>query len=398
MKLNKNEAINLLINKVYENNSNLVLSEDDIRKLNKFFKESIQFDEDFDKYFLEHQEELSGITKLKSGKYEMEKQYKNNKALQPGILSECNYIETLAKIFKLNKCLDFDRTPINKVPLECRKYLEPGYQSFSAARYLYYSSKQPNIFIFQYGNPANGDAEIIIDGNKIRLEFKERNAKAGEYDITGLYDDSGKLLISKEFKQKTPEYIPFIEKFNKETNVIEQIGHNYNNFDEETKRRSIMEYFLRHNIDMIVSSTKDNELILLTPGCVNCELSNGKKIITTDNSEIRISGRNYTKVFTANLFEETLFKIGAIKLDNDQYEVSLDNELVEIVNGRGTNIPSRVKFNKIFFVDIKTAKLCDGKVYFSYYDVKQLKPSISMHIGINATKEELKNFFKGLDS
>ena len=148
MKLNKNEAINLLINKVYENNSNLVLSEDDIRKLNKFFKESIQFDEDFDKYFLEHQEELSGITKLKSGKYEMEKQYKNNKALQPGILSECNYIETLAKIFKLNKCLDFDRTPINKVPLECRKYLEPGYQSFSAARYLYYSSKQPNIFIF----------------------------------------------------------------------------------------------------------------------------------------------------------------------------------------------------------------------------------------------------------
>lgn len=398
MKLNKNEAINLLINKVYENNSNLVLSEDDIRKLNKFFKESIQFDEDFDKYFLEHQEELSGITKLKSGKYEMEKQYKNNKALQPGILSECNYIETLAKIFKLNKCLDFDRTPINKVPLECRKYLEPGYQSFSAARYLYYSSKQPNIFIFQYGNPANGDAEIIIDGNKIRLEFKERNAKAGEYDITGLYDDSGKLLISKEFKQKTPEYIPFIEKFNKETNVIEQIGHNYNNFDEETKRRSIMEYFLRHNIDVIVSSTKDNELILLTPGCVNCELSNGKKIITTDNSEIRISGRNYTKVFTANLFEETLFKIGAIKLDNDQYEVSLDNELVEIVNGRGTNIPSRVKFNKIFFVDIKTAKLCDGKVYFSYYDVKQLKPSISMHIGINATKEELKNFFKGLDS
>ena len=398
MKLNKNEAINLLINKVYENNSNLVLSEDDIRKLNKFFKESIQFDEDFDKYFLEHQEELSGITKLKSGKYEMEKQYKNNKALQPGILSECNYIETLAKIFKLNKCLDFDRTPINKVPLECRKYLVPGYQSFSAARYLYYSSKQPNIFIFQYGNPANGDAEIIIDGNKIRLEFKERNAKAGEYDITGLYDDSGKLLISKEFKQKTPEYIPFIEKFNKETNVIEQIGHNYNNFDEETKRRSIMEYFLRHNIDVIVSSTKDNELILLTPGCVNCELSNGKKIITTDNSEIRISGRNYTKVFTANLFEETLFKIGAIKLDNDQYEVSLDNELVEIVNGRGTNIPSRVKFNKIFFVDIKTAKLCDGKVYFSYYDVKQLKPSISMHIGINATKEELKNFFKGLDS
>lgn len=275
--MNKQEAINELINTIYNNNSDLILTESDIKRLNKFFKEVNQFNEQFDAFLEENSEKTKGISKLKSGKYEMEKQYNQNRALQPGILSECNYVETLAKIFGLNKCLDFDRTPMNQVPIECRNYLNSGYQTFSAARYLYYSSKNQNIFIFQYGNPANGDAEIIINGNKVRIEFKERNAKAGEYDITGLYDDEGKLIISDDFRKNTPEYIPFIEKFNKETNIIEQIGHNYNDFDDETKVLSVIEYFTRHDIDAIVSSTSNNELVILTPECIKIELPDGKK-------------------------------------------------------------------------------------------------------------------------
>ena len=173
--MNKKEAISELINTIYNNNSDLILSESDIKRLNNFFKEVDQFSKQFDAFLEENSEKTKGISKLKSGKYEMEKQYNQNRALQPGILSECNYVETLAKIFNLNKCLDFDRTPMNQVPIECRNYLNSGYQTFSAARYLYYSTKNPDIFIFQYGNPANGDAEIIINGNKVRLEFKERN-------------------------------------------------------------------------------------------------------------------------------------------------------------------------------------------------------------------------------
>lgn len=391
--MNKQDAINELIQYVYSNNSDLILSESDIKRLNEFFKDSIEFNEKFEKYFEEHKDSIGNISRLKSGKYEMEKQYNQNKALQPGILSECNYIETLAKIFKLNKCLDFDRTPMIKVPLECREYLNSGYQTFSAARYLYYNPKNPNIFLFQYGNPANGDAEIIIDGNKVRLEFKERNAKAGEYDITGLYDETGKLLISEEFKKNTPEYIPFIDKFNSETNVIEQIGHNYNDFDEETKILSIMEYFTRHDIDAIISSTSDNELIVLTPDCVKIELPDGRKIITTENSEIRTSGRNHRKIFTKEFFDKTLKEMNANKVGDNTYEVNINNNLVEIANGRGTNVPSRIKFNKVFFINIEDAELNDNTVKFSVNDVQQLKPSISMHIKINASKPELKQYF-----
>lgn len=392
--MNKKEAISELINTIYNNNSDLILSESDIKRLNNFFKEVDQFSKQFDAFLEENSEKTKGISKLKSGKYEMEKQYNQNRALQPGILSECNYVETLAKIFNLNKCLDFDRTPMNQVPIECRNYLNSGYQTFSAARYLYYSTKNPDIFIFQYGNPANGDAEIIINGNKVRLEFKERNAKAGEYDITGLYDDKGKLLISDDFRKNTPEYIPFIEKFNSETNVIEQIGHNYNDFDDETKVLSVMEYFARHDIDAIVSSTSNNELVVLTPECVKIELPDGRRIITTENSEIRTSGRNHRKIFTKNLFMNVLDQMNAVEIDKDKYEVSLDNELVEIVNGRGTSTPSRIKFNKVFFVDINDAVIENDKVVFNINDVEQLKPSISMHIKINATKDELKDYFE----
>lgn len=392
--MNKRDSLNKLIQSIYSNNSELILSESDIKRINDFFKSTIDFEEEFEKFFEKHADSVGIIYKLKSGKYELEKQYKQNKALQPGILSECNYIETLAKIFKLNKCLDFDKTPINKVPLECRIFLNSGHQTFSAARYLYYNPKNPNIFLFQYGNPANGDAEIVIDGNKLRLEFKERTAKAGEYDITGLYDEAGKLLISDDFKAKTPEYIPFIDKFNSETNLIEQIGHNYNDFDEETKILSIKEYFTRHQIDAIISSTSDNELIILTPDCVMFELPDGRKIINTENSEIRTSGRNHRKVFTKKLFNDTLKQMKAIKISNDIYKIDLSNTLIEIVNGRGTNIPSRVKFNKVFYVNIKDAEIKNNTIIFNTNDVKQLIPSISMHIQINASKSELKELFE----
>ena len=391
--MNKKEAIDELIKIIYNTNSDLILPEIDIKKLNTFFKSVDDFSKDFGDFCNDHSLELNKISKLRSGKYEIEKQYNQNKALQPGILSECNYIETLAKIFRLNKCLDFDRTPINKVPIECREYLNSGYQTFSAARYLYYSTKNPDIFIFQYGNPANGDAEIIIKGNKVRIEFKEKNAKAGEYDITGLYNDEGELLISDDFRKNTPEYIPLIEKFNCETNVIEQIGHNYNHFDDETKVMSIMEYFSRHDIDVIISSTADNELIALTPECLKIKLPDGRRIITTENSEIRTSGRNYRKIFTMKLFKKVLKEMNAINIGEDKYQVSLNNDLVEIVNGRGTSKPSRIKFNKVFFVNIKNAKIENDKIIFDINNIEQLKPSISMHIKINANKSELKQYF-----
>lgn len=390
--MNKEEALKKFIDNIYLNGSDLILSNEDIRRLSNFFKEVINDEEKFDSFFSDNENKIS---KLKSGKLEMQKQHNQKKALQPGVLSECNYVETLAKIFGLNKCVDLERVYYKDIPKECIQYIRTSATTCSSGRYLYYNPSK-NIYLFQYGNPDSGDAEIVIAGNKIRLEFKERIAKAGEYDITGLYDESGKLLITEAFQNNTPELIPFIEQFNEETNVIEQIGHNYNNFDEETKISSIQEYFLRHGIDVLVTSTDKDELIALTPDCINIELEDGRKFISTDNSEIRTSGRNYCKIFTNSFFDETLAKMNAEDLGDGKYKVCLNNDLVEVVKGRGTNELSRVKFNKVFFIKLEntTFTKANNSIIFDRKNVMQLKPSISMHMKVIASKQDLKDYYE----
>lgn len=391
--MSKENTIQEFLDTVYQNDSSLILDEESIKRINAFFKEYQEEEKKFDDFLSALEVEFQDIMKLQSGVMEIKKQYERNMALQPGVLSECNYVETLARLFRLNKCLDLNNVTFNQVPIEAAKYLIPSAETISGGRYLYYNTKK-DIFLFQYGNPETGDAVMVIDGDKIKLEFKERTAKTGEYDITGLYGEDGKLIISDDFANKNPEYVPFIEQFNEETNVIEQIGHNYNTFDEETKIASIQEYFIKNEIDVLISSTKENELIALTPDSITLELEDGTSIISTQNSEIRTSGRNYTKIFTPELFRQTLQKIGAKEIDNETVLVNINTPFVEKVNGRGLNQITRIKFNKIFFIKIENITWQDeNNIIFKINDVCQLKPTVSMHLTILASKDQLKNVF-----
>lgn len=391
--MSKENTVQEFLDTVYQNDSSLILDEESIKQINAFFKEYQEEEKKFDDFLSISRVKFQDITKLQSGVMEIKKQYERNMALQPGVLSECNYVETLARLFSLNKCLDLNNVTFNQVPIEAAKYLIPSAETISGGRYLYYNTKK-DIFLFQYGNPETGDAVMVIDGNKIKLEFKERTAKTGEYDITGLYGEDGKLIISDDFANKNPEYVPFIEQFNNETNVIDQIGHNFNTFDEDTKIASIQEYFIKNEIDVLISSTKENELIALTPDSITLELEDGTSIISTQNSEIRTSGRNYTKIFTPELFRQTLQKIGAKEVDNETFLVNINAPFVEKVTGRGLNQITRVKFNKIFFVKVENVTWQDeNNIIFKINDVCQLKPTVSMHLTILASKEQLKNLF-----
>ena len=389
--MNKENTIKNFLTTVYENNSSLILDEETIKRINTFFKEYQEEKKEFADFLQKLEVEFPDITKLRSGIMEIKKQYERNMALQPGVLSECNYVETLARLFRLNKCLDLNNVPFNQVPIEAAKYLIPSAQTISGGRYLYYNPKK-DIFLFQYGNPETGDAVMVIDDAKIKLEFKERSAKTGEFDITGLYGEDGKLIISKDFASKNPEYIPFIEQFNKETNVIAQIGHNFNAFAEETKIASIKKYFTKNEIDVLISSTKENELIALTPDSITLKLEDGTSIISTQNSEIRTSGRNYTKIFTPELFRQTLQKIGAKEVDSKTVLVNVNNPFIEKVTGRGLKQITRIKFNKIFFIKVENITCQDeNNIIFKINDVCQLKPTVSMHLTILASKKQLKN-------
>ncbi len=391
--MSREVSIKEILNEIYEKDSSLILDEESIKRINSFFKKYQEEEKKFDEFFSKLELEFQDVTKLQSGVMEIKKQYERDMALQPGILSECNYVETLAKLFKLNRCIDLNNVTFNQVPIEAAKYLIPSAETISGGRYLYYNTKK-NMFLFQYGNPETGDAVMVISGDKIKLEFKERVAKTGEYDITGLYGEDGKLIISDDFAKKNPEYVPFIEQFNKETNVIDQIGHNFNSFDEKTKIESIQKYFVKNDIDVLISSTKDNELIALTPDSITLELEDGTSIISTQNSEIRTSGRNYTSVFTPKLFNQTLQQIGATVIDDDTFIVNVNNPLIEKVTGRGLNQVTRIKFNKIFFIKVENITWKDEEnIIFKLKDVCQLKPTVSMHLTILASKEQLKYLF-----
>lgn len=392
--MNKNDAINFFLSTIYSNNSKLVLTDEEIKKIEKFYKNNHKVDEEYKDYLSKNYEKIGCIEKIRSGNYELEKQYNRKKSLQRSILSECNYIETLARIFKLNKCIDFDRSPLNSIPLECRNFLNSGQQTYSSARYLFYSTKNPEIFIFQYGNPAEGDAEIIINNNKIKLEFKKREAKAGESDL--YYDEYGKLILPVDFEEKTPELVKFVEQFNNETNLISEIGHNYTDrFDEQELIDAALCYFSKNKIDIYISATKENELIALRPDILNVRLNDGRRIVSTRGSEIRTTGRNPKKLVLDCLFDKIMNEFDAEYVDEDNIKVKI-NSKIEIRNSSGSSEPGRVKFNKFFFVKYEKAILENNYVIFNRKEVYQLNPTISVHINLEVSKDEIISYFNNL--
>lgn len=388
--MGKDDAVKCILNKIYESNSKTVLSKKDVEEVNNQYKKNFKKCADFGDLFVEIPNNKK-LKKVKSAYFEIENQYKAGKGLQAGIISECNYTGTLAKMFKLNKCLDLGRSSVNELPFEVRPFMNSGDQTYSCARYLYYNPQDFNVFIFQYGNPAAGDAEIIFSHNHVRLEFKENAAKAGEYDITGKYGEDGKLLISDDFKKKHFDMVPLVQEFNSETDVISQVGHNYSNFNEEEKLRKIKDYFFSNNVNLLISSDSFDNLIALTPDTFDVVFKSGKRVISTNNSEIRTAGRNHTKVFTPEFLMHSL-KQNDAEIQGDT--CSIDRNRVVLTKARGSDEISRININHVFYVPIKEADFSDEHITFKLSSVQQLVPSISMHMKIEVTKEELKKYYE----
>lgn len=387
--MEKSEAIREILSKIYSRDTTVILSKKETDSINKYYGKN------FNKYkgytqFLEADPEIhSIILKVNSIEKEIHKQFANEMGLQQGILSECNYIQTLAKLFGLNKCVDLDQTPANQLPVSCTRYIRQGADKFSCSRYLYYSARNEDVFIFQYGNPSAGDADIIFCGMKVYLEVKERSAKCGEFDLT--YDEKGHLIYSKKIEEKYPDMIKLIDAFNEETTVFEQIGSNYNKFDPEIVEAIISNYFNQPQIDLLISTDNNDKLIAVQSENINLVLPNGKKIISTDTSEIRTAGRNSGKVFTPGFLDKTLDDFDAIEIEPGKYMIENRNDRhVGFAKGRGKDEITRFKINHVFFVPVKQIEEDGEYVIFEKKDIKQLKASISMHISVSATKEEIK--------
>lgn len=404
--MEKDEALKKFVDTIYNKNSKVIFSKQEIKKIEEFYKnnykvdlddfdledidyeklkqlykDSIKLDEEFNKFLEKELLIKKMIEQSKSAWSEIRKQFKAQKALQSGIISECFYASTIAKIFNLNKFVDLESCLFNEVPPECIDYITSTTIKFNCARYLYYNKSNLDVFIIQYGNPAHGDAEIIINGQKIRLEFKEQKAKAGEYDIH--YNENGNLILAEDFGEKFPELSKLIHEFNNNTNLMENVGHNYKELDKELGLRHVKRYFENNAIDVLISTNVDNDLLTVTSSCLDDE-----KIISTRGSEIRTAGRNSKSIFTPNYFEEVMNEIGADKINENMYKVL--KEKITITSGRGQSEPSRLKLNPLFFVKVSDL-IEEGEHYIINKDnIKQILPTISIHIEIIAKPEEIK--------
>ena len=386
--MQNNSAKNELLSLIYNNNSNLIINDNDVKYINNYYKKNLGRANSYDE-LLADEKFSSLLNKLHSAEYEIKKQFLVKKALQPGIIAECNFSESLAKVLNLNKVIDLDNAKYNDVPKEFSEFVQGSSQTFSGARYLFYNNKNKSIFIFQYGNPALGDAEIIYNGIKVRLEYKERSAKLGEYDL--LYDNNGYLIASDKIKKDFRPMLMLIDSFNHNTNVFDEIGHNFNSFDKNTCIMAAKTYMHYKEIDIIISSV-DDEIVALTDDCFSYLLQNGEYAISLKGSEIRTAGRNSKSVWTIDHFNSVLKELNAVNIENDLYYI--DEHNVVFSTAKGKEDLSRMKIKNVYYVRIDDIQKKDKGYVFCFSSVKQLVPTISIHMYIAATKAELKDYLK----
>lgn len=387
-----NEALIEFLNDVYLNNNKTVLSDEEVREIEKFYKDNYKTVDKFEDFLRINPEITRKIKKVKGVYAEIERQFNSKSALQPGTIIECVLAQTIANIYDLTSFVDSFHSYIRELPANVLPFLRSE-ENTLLCRYIYYDPNNYRNFLIQYGNPTSYDADLFLDNRIVKLEFKDRLARAGERDIKS-YDENGKLIMDDEFLRDNPEYIPLINQFNEETDIFSRYNPdcdrvNYSDFDEETKKDILKGYFTNLGIDTLVTLGSDSDLLAITVDCVDG--TNDLDIISTDGSEIRPAGKNPGKVFTPEFLNESITKIGGEIIDNNA-SVPVKNMQDRVGRGTGGEITGK-KINNLLFVAIENIDEKNDRYLFSLENVKQLKPTIAIHIKIIADKEELKNYY-----
>ena len=189
--------------------------------------------------------------------------------------------ETIAKIYNLNCFADIFHTYIRDLPANILYKLRDDNNRI-LCRYIYYNPEDLNNFLIQYGNPTRYDADLYLNDEIVKIEFKDKIARAGEKETE--YDNDGKLVYTEQFAEDNPDYIPLIERFNEDYNLVDIEG-NYQIENEEDKKAILRSYFRNLGFETLVSIDDDNQLIAITEDCI--DMPDGNDFLSLAGSEIR---------------------------------------------------------------------------------------------------------------
>lgn len=314
---------------------------------------------------------------------------KKRASFQGGMLTECVFADYLARVLGANATyVNCDQEDISRYADVVDAVTERIPRALP--RFMMQSA-DGRTTIVQLGGPNATDCAIVGDGRLLACcEFKDKTAKAGEFDL--MEDEDGKLVADEktldEMMEQMPSIIPIIDDFNANDSLHNHIGHNIK-LSEAEQRKIFHDYIHRGQIDAIMTFGKDDRPVLIDTH--NDALD---QCIQTRGGEIRTAGRNHKSVFTPKYLEQTIANSEAFH-DNGNGSYSIAETVAEraslFVKKRGGTDVSRLRISNVFFVPIKDVRHDgNGLLTFRIKDVRQLKPTISAHLSCQKTQDEVR--------
>lgn len=294
--------------------------------------------------------------------HQIQKSYISGHNIQSAVFSECVYAQTLANMFGLNifiNCFEDNTYIPSSVNLLLGSYhLVPRYV---------YSTPDKKRMLIQAGGCDGIDSALItvIDLIIYTIEFKEPGAKTSEPDLPK-YGENGKLVISKNWLNKNGQFEKMLNE-QKELNFFEIMGHNVNNFSNESIMYAVSNNYTNKLLNVICTEDADGYLTMMPANQIH--------IWANIKGEIRSAGRNHYNVWTPLALKKFLIKKNATISDKT---VTISKSQLEIRRERGGNGRiSGYKITSLFFVYLKNCKDKGNNIEFDIDAVRQLNPTIA---------------------
>lgn len=318
-------------------------------------------------------------TKCPALEHQIQKSYAQGNNIQSAVFSECVYAQTLANMLKLDLFVNCTDEP-NFIPLSVASLIS----SYNLVPRYVYSTKDKRRMLIQAGGCGGIDSALItvIDLVIYTIEFKEPGAKASEPDLPK-YGEDGKLRITEDFVERYPQFEAMLNE-QKDLNFFENMGHNINDFSEESIKIAVSNNYAKKYADVICTEDIDGNFVMMPVNQV--------QLWAKLEGEIRPAGRNRYKVWTPNALRRLMSQYdptingSTVRLEKSKLEIRKER-------GGGGNI-SGYKITPLFFVYADDCK--DDGIYitFDIKDVWQLNPTIASKMFFKTLKyKEVQSYY-----
>jgi hypothetical protein len=376
-----NKIENYFLNKILSNNGvELIFNKTEYKDMNDWYRDNFELFTNFDEFINEFFSnfKLNSNNFIKPILYEFEKQFNKRMALQGGIISECVFAQTIAELFDFNDVFDCDK---GLSPIQINK-------SIQNVRYIYFNKQNQSSYLCQLGSPNEPDLIYVKDDCLCKIDIKENPSKLGELDITGKYGEDGKLIIGSKFIYEHNYGVKMIKEFNDynkgENNVFKWLGKNFKDFSLETLLVAAFDHNDVKNVSFLLSYDLNNKILPIPLKMID-------KIVDFSMSELRVSGRNHSKVYTMNNLKSLINVLGG-KIEKQI--VKLHRSKILTTLARGKSSVSRIKLNNIYFVKVENVSEEGENIFFDLNSVRQLIPTISPHLNIGLDYNQVREIIK----